>query len=230
MGKCQCLDLFSLNMGGLPSDDPNNDFNRFFDEFKEQVAVVRVVRIRFTSSASIQNPSMLLDNSTFESLFSDDSPQSIQEIPHHTVRSPRLSLCLQIPPLSFQSSPTVPTLSSTPAVVPPITDCIKIQCFTPTIAGATKIVKCEPSNVNRSIRIITTSANPITVASLPAIAIPVVSSKPVNPTSPPIAKRRRSDSPSEHQQVTEVPTVTVEQLKAQYGHMSVSEANVCRTI
>ena len=41
-------------------------------------------------------------------------------------------------------------------------------------------------------------------------------------TTTPSTKRRRDDSPVNHQQITEVPTLTLEQLKRQYGNMSVN--------
>jgi hypothetical protein len=39
----------------------------------------------------------------------------------------------------------------------------------------------------------------------------------------PSAKRRRADSPVNHQQSSEKPTLTFEQLKLQYGNLSVNK-------
>jgi hypothetical protein len=38
----------------------------------------------------------------------------------------------------------------------------------------------------------------------------------------PVAKRRRSDSPTNHQQLSEIPTLSYDQLKLQYGNMTVN--------
>jgi hypothetical protein len=46
--------------------------------------------------------------------------------------------------------------------------------------------------------------------------------KQVPTVATPVAKRRRSDSPTNHQQLSEIPTLTYDQLKLQYGNLTVN--------
>ena len=57
------------------------------------------------------------------------------------------------------------------------------------------------------------------MTNVPVFTVPVTTTNVITTST---AKRPRSDSPVEHTQITEMPTLTLDQLKRQYGHMSVS--------
>ncbi|UJR13505.1 hypothetical protein I4U23_000519 [Adineta vaga] len=185
------LDLFPINMESVLSDDPEEDFKRFLDEF------------------SGENPTVSVDSSLYENLFTVPSVPPSQET-------------LQ------QLSPSPPVPSPPSTNITPITNFIRIPSFTPQLANGMRIIQCEPKNPNRTITIIKTS-KPITLSTPSTSALPITTNdsvlKPINsitPPPPPPTKRRRSDSSSEQQQqqLWEVPSATIEQLKLQYGNLS----------
>ncbi|CAF0897663.1 unnamed protein product [Adineta ricciae] len=156
---------------------------------------------RFLDELDVENLSSSIDSSTFDNFLSSPLGQ-----PNHET--------LQ------QLSPSPPVLSPPSTNIPPITNCIRIQSFTPPVLSGPKIIKCESINPNITI------LKQVVLPTAPLIAVPVVVNDsvptPVNAITPPIAKRRRSDSPSEQksQHLFEVPTATVDQLKLQYGNLS----------
>jgi len=159
------------------------------------------------SSALFDEINLLMpgDNSTFENLFSDiDLFEQQNQEPSQQIPSPQL-----------------PILSVEPSDIPSIKNCIKLQPCTSTASIGPKCIKLEP--VNPNIRIITTS-KPITLANVPIVTMPITTNdsiiKPVNTIATPSAKRRRTDSPTNHQQEYKTPTLTLDQLKLQYGNMN----------
>jgi hypothetical protein len=67
---------------------------------------------------------------------------------------------------------------------------------------------------------------------VPIVTMPITTNdsiiKPVNTIATPSAKRPRTDSPTNHQQAYKKPTLTLDQLKLQYGNMNVNKKiDVC---
>jgi hypothetical protein len=85
---------------------------------------------------------------------------------------------------------------------------IKLQSCSNAASIGPKCIKLEPKTPN--ITIIQTS-KPITLANMPVITM-----------TTPSVKRRRADSPVNQPQTIEKPTLTINELKRQYGNMSVN--------
>ncbi|CAF4278184.1 unnamed protein product, partial [Adineta steineri] len=188
------IDLDNLNIFPLDMENPSLDDPN--GDFK-----------RFSAWLNAGSPAIPIDNSTYEDLFSDISMPQNPEPPPQQILSP--SLPILSPPQSTN--------------ITPITNCFKIQSFTNSASTGTKLIKCEPNNSNPTITIIKTS-KPLTLANVPVITMPLVTndsvSKQVNTIASPVAKRRRSDSPTNQQQVSELSTLSLNQLKLQYGPIS----------
>jgi len=91
---------------------------------------------------------------------------------------------------------------------------IKLQSSSNAASIGPKCIKLEPKTPN--ITIIQTS-KPITLANMPVITM--TTNNPITTTS---VKRRRADSPVNQPQTIEKPTLTLNELKRQYGNMSVN--------
>jgi hypothetical protein len=85
---------------------------------------------------------------------------------------------------------------------------IKLQSCSNDASIGPKCIKLEPKAPN--ITIIQTS-KPITLTNVPVITM-----------TTPSVKRRRSDSPVNQQPIIEKPALTLNELKRQYGNMSVN--------
>ncbi|CAF0946997.1 unnamed protein product [Rotaria sordida] len=151
------------------------------------------------------NPLMSPDNSTFENLFSnfdlpvEQNQEKLQQIP----------------------SSQLPIILPKPSDIPPIQNCIKLQSYTNTTSTGPKFIKLEPNNPN--IRIINPSRS-ISFANLPVIKMPLATNDLLvkqndRITTPPI-KRRRSDSPTNNDNIYQKSTLTLDQLKLQYRNMT----------
>jgi cyclic AMP-dependent transcription factor ATF-6 alpha len=146
-----------------------------------------------------KNPLMPGDDCTFQTLFSDidlfeqQNQEPSQQIP--SIPSPVLS-------------------TKSPDVIPSINNCIKLQSCSNTASIGPKCIKLEPRNPN--ITIIQTS-KPITLTNVPVLTMPLTTNDSITTSS---AKRRRADSPINHRQISEMPTITLDQLKLQYKNLS----------
>ncbi|CAF1047502.1 unnamed protein product [Rotaria sordida] len=151
------------------------------------------------------NPLMSPDNSTFENLFSNfDLP--VEQNQEKLQQTPSSQLPIILPKLSD---------------IPPIQNCIKLQSYTNTTSTGPKFIKLEPNNPN--IRIINPSRS-ISFANLPVIKMPLATNDLLvkqndRITTPPI-KRRRSDSPTNNDNIYQKSTLTLDQLKLQYRNMT----------
>lgn len=100
--------------------------------------------------------------------------------------------------------------------IPSLSNVIRLQSCSNTASIGPKCIKLEPKNGPVLIPIQTAQA--ITVTNGPIIALPLATTPSVTTSS---NKRPRPDSPDENSQTK---TISLEQLKRQYGHMSVSHS------
>ncbi|CAF4863107.1 unnamed protein product, partial [Rotaria sp. Silwood2] len=120
-------------------------------------------------------------------------------------------------------SSQLPIILSKPYDIRSIKNCIKVQSYTNPSSNGTKFIKVEPINSNQNIRIINKSKT-IKFSNLPMINIPLSTNelivKETNRIENPSIKRRRSNSPTYNQQISEKSTLTLDQLKLQYRNMT----------
>ena len=103
--------------------------------------------------------------------------------------------------------------------IPSISNVIRLQSCSNTASIGPKCIKLEPKN---SLIIPIQATKTITVTNGPIIALPLATTPSL--TTSLSNKRRRPDSPDENSQTSATNTISLEQLKRQYGHMSVSDS------